>query len=83
MELQIGKWGNSLALRLPSEVVKSLHLREGARVELTLNGASQATLSPVRQKFDKEAYMRQVRALTDSMPMTESVIREMRDGARY
>lgn len=83
MELQIARWGNSLALRLPSEVVKALHLQDGAKVDLALNGTSQAVLSPVKPKFDKAAYMRDVRALTMSMPMTESVVRQMRDDARY
>lgn len=83
MELQIGKWGNSLALRLPSDVAREMGLREGARIELTLNDASQALLSPVRPRFDKAAYLRRTRELTDRMPMTDSVIDELRRGARY
>ena len=83
MELQVGKWGNSLALRLPSEVVKRMNLQEGARVQLSLDSKGAALLTADRPYFDKEGYMRRVRELTSSMPMTESVIREMRDGARY
>lgn len=83
MELQVGKWGNSLALRLPSEVVKGLGLRDGARVELSLNDASHAVLSPVKPRFDKTSYMRRARELTERMPITESVIDELRRGARY
>jgi antitoxin MazE len=29
MKMQIGKWGNSLAVRLPKEVVDCLNLKEG------------------------------------------------------
>jgi antitoxin MazE len=83
MELQVGKWGNSLALRLPSEVVKRMNLQEGARVQLSMDSRGAALLTNERPPFDKEGYLRRVRELTDNMPMTESVIREMRDGARY
>jgi antitoxin MazE len=32
--MQIAKWGNSLAVRLPAQLVRELGLREGDRVEL-------------------------------------------------
>ena len=37
MNIQISKWGNSLALRIPAEVVKQIHLKEGDQVEATLS----------------------------------------------
>ena len=41
MDLQVAKWGNSLALRIPSEIVRQLGLREGTTVEaqLTVDGS--------------------------------------------
>jgi antitoxin MazE len=36
--MQIAKWGNSLAVRLPSTVVKALGLKEGDQVEVTVRG---------------------------------------------
>jgi antitoxin MazE len=82
MELQIGKWGNSLALRLPSTVVKKMNLREGAKVELAVQSDGSATLTAPKV-FDLPGYMAEVRAITQNMPMTSSVIEEMRDDARY
>jgi antitoxin MazE len=32
--MQIGKWGNSLAVRLPASIVEALKLREGDDVEI-------------------------------------------------
>jgi antitoxin MazE len=32
--MQVAKWGNSLAIRLPRSVVKVLGLKEGDRVEI-------------------------------------------------
>ena len=36
--MQVSKWGNSLAVRLPKAVVKALKLREGDRIEITIAG---------------------------------------------
>ena len=35
------------------------------------------------QTFDLSAYMAEVRSITKSMPVTPSVIEDMRDDARY
>jgi antitoxin MazE len=32
--MQVGKWGNSLAVRLPAAVVEALDLKEGDEVEI-------------------------------------------------
>lgn len=33
--MQVAKWGNSLAVRLPSELVRELGLKEGDHIDLT------------------------------------------------
>lgn len=52
METTIQKWGNSLGVRLPKQVVKKLALQEGTRVEVReekkaviISPASQAKIS--------------------------------------
>jgi antitoxin MazE len=37
MQTKIARWGNSLAVRLPAEVVRDLGFQEGQIVELTAN----------------------------------------------
>lgn len=37
--MQVAKWGNSLAVRLPSVVVEALELKEGDDVEIHVAGA--------------------------------------------
>ena len=32
--MQVGKWGNSLAVRLPAAVVEALQLREGDEIQI-------------------------------------------------
>ena len=46
MRVNVAKWGNSAALRLPKAVVEQLGLAPGSEVELTLNGR-EATLKAV------------------------------------
>jgi antitoxin MazE len=36
--MQVSKWGNSLAVRLPSAVVEALELKEGDQIEICVAG---------------------------------------------
>jgi antitoxin MazE len=36
--MRVSKWGNSLAVRLPNTIVKSLKLKSGDEVEIVLRG---------------------------------------------
>jgi antitoxin MazE len=38
MTAQVGRWGNSLAVRIPGAYVKDLGLREGMELEVSLVG---------------------------------------------
>jgi antitoxin MazE len=37
--MQVAKWGNSLAIRIPAGVVKVLDLKEGDEIEISVAGA--------------------------------------------
>jgi len=37
--MQVAKWGNSLAVRLPAAVVEALRLKEGDEIEIQVAGA--------------------------------------------
>ena len=39
--MQVAKWGNSLAVRLPASVVEALKLKEGDDIEIHVDGARQ------------------------------------------
>jgi len=34
--MQVSKWGNSLAVRLPSQVVEALNLKDGDQIEIRI-----------------------------------------------
>ena len=37
--MQVSKWGNSLAVRLPATIVEALHLKDGDDIEIHVVGA--------------------------------------------
>lgn len=82
MKLQIAKWGNSLAVRLPVECTRATGLKEGDSVEASITPAGGITLSP-EKPFDKAAFLNRLAKLHSAMPMTESVVEQMRQEARY
>ncbi len=43
--MQVARWGNSLALRLPSSVVKALDLKEGDDVTVDVAGDRQLEIA--------------------------------------
>lgn len=81
MDLQVAKWGNSLALRIPSEVVRRLGLREGATVEAQITVDGSLSIRPAQ--WDRKAFAAELDQARTTMPMSEPVMRELRSGARY
>ena len=82
MRLQLAKWGNSLAVRLPVECVRATGLRQGDSVDAEITPAGSITLTPAKA-FDKALFLQRMRKLRQGMPMTESVVDQMRREARY
>lgn len=82
MQLQIAKWGNSLAVRLPATVTKQLHIHDGDSIELNLNKQGELVLTPAKV-FDKAAFMQSLSAHIKQQPKTKPVIEAMRHSERY
>jgi antitoxin MazE len=54
--MQVSKWGNSLAVRLPAAVVDALKLKEGEQIEIHVAGAR--TLEVARKPTPRDLLMR-------------------------
>ena len=54
--MQVSKWGNSLAVRLPRAVVEALKLKEGDEIEITVVGARLLEIS--RDRGREQALVR-------------------------
>ena len=82
MKLQVAKWGNSLAVRLPAKCTRAAGLREGDTVEAEITPAGEITLTPAKP-FDKAAFLARTRKRRAAMPITKPVVERMRKEARY
>jgi antitoxin MazE len=85
MELSIGKWGNSLALRLPTEVARMMRVTEGSKLSFELDASSgRAVLEkPKNDNFDFKQHLAAVREHTRTIKATPNSVRLMRDTERY
>lgn len=63
--MQVSKWGNSLAIRIPASVVKALQLKEGDNVEIVVDG--EKSLS-IRKSADASELIERVRKLRGKLP---------------
>ena len=63
--MQVGKWGNSLAVRLPAAVVEALGLKEGDEIQIEVAG--ERTFRVERDRTREEALER-LRALAWKLP---------------
>ena len=81
MNLRIAKWGNNLALRIPSAIARQLGLHDGdlLRAQVLADGAP--TIRPAG--WSRAAFAAELGQARDALPMGSSVIDELRQGARY
>ena len=59
--MQVAKWGNSLAVRLPAAVVEALDLREGDQIEIRIVGKREFEVTRDRTKEKALARLRKLR----------------------
>jgi antitoxin MazE len=81
MNLQIAKWGNSLALRIPADYVRIIGIKEGDQVQTSITVDGGISIRPA--KWNRKAFADELRQSREGMPMGDSVIEELRRGARY
>jgi antitoxin MazE len=63
--MQVAKWGNSLAVRLPAAVVEALELREGDEIEIHV---ADARRFGVARKPGRDALLKRLRAFRGRLP---------------
>ena len=63
--MQVAKWGNSLAIRLPASVVRALELREGDDIEVLIEGER---VFQIRKKPGTEAVLERLRRFRGKLP---------------
>ena len=83
MRLQISKWGNSLAVRLPASYTKRAGVNNGDYLEANIDASGEIHVVPSAPKVDKAAMLKKISALHKTVPRTTSVMDALRKAARY
>ena len=81
MSLQIAKWGNSLAVRIPADYVRQIGIKEGDRLQAHL-GADGALNLRLAQ-WSRKAFAQELARNSQALPMGTSVMEQLRQDARY
>ena len=63
--MQVAKWGNSLAVRLPAVVVEALTLKEGDEIEIHVVGAR---AFEVKKRAGRRELLAQLRKFRGRLP---------------
>ena len=63
--MQVSKWGNSLAIRLPAAVVEALKLKEGDEVEVHVAGERAFDIA---RDQSRERALKRIRAFRKTLP---------------
>jgi antitoxin MazE len=51
MDVLVAKWGNSLGVRIPTTYARELGLKEGDRVDVSLQDKVELLVKPIRKKL--------------------------------
>ncbi len=63
--MQVSKWGNSFAIRLPAAVVEALKLSEGDDIEVII---ADERVFQIRKKPGKETFLARLRQYRGKLP---------------
>ena len=63
--MQVAKWGNSLAIRLPASVVEALGLKEGDNIDIKIAGTG---TFEVERKPNREEWLKRLRRFRGILP---------------
>jgi antitoxin MazE len=63
--MQVSKWGNSLAVRLPAAVVEALQLKVGDEIEIKVAEVGQFV---IERTPSREALLQRLRAFRGQLP---------------
>lgn len=63
--MQVSKWGNSLAIRIPAVVVEALKLEEGDDIEIVID---EPRVLRIAKKPDRETLITRLRAYRGKLP---------------
>lgn len=81
MNLQIAKWGNSLAVRIPADYLRQIGVKEGDQLQAHVGTDGALNLRPAQ--WNRKAFAAELARDIEALPMGSSVMEQLRTDARY
>ena len=63
--MQVSKWGNSLAIRIPASVTEALQLKEGDDIEVVV---ADTRMFAIRSQSSRDELLAQIKAYRGRLP---------------
>jgi len=79
--LLVSKWGNSLAVRIPTEFTRQANLKDGDQLQIRIGADGSLCLQ--KNDWDRKAFASDLSQAQESMTIGSSVIDTLRNQARY
>lgn len=79
--LLVSKWGNSLAVRIPTEFIRQTNLKDGDQLEIHIGADGSLCLQ--KNDWNRKAFAAELSLAQESLPIGYSVIDALRHQARY
>lgn len=81
MDIQVSRWGNSLAMRLPAEVARRLGVREGDHLQVRLTADGALSIRPAT--WSRRSFAAELAQAREALPQGPAVVADQRAAARY
>lgn len=81
MDLQVARWGNGLALLIPSDVACRVGLRRALTVAAQVTADGTLLIGPAQ--WNRKAFALELIEARNAMPMSALVLEQVRRDARY
>jgi antitoxin MazE len=81
MHLQIAKWGNSLAVRIPADYVRLIGVKDGDHLVAQVGADGGLNLRPPA-RWSRKAFALELAQDAKTLPMGTSVMEQLRQEAR-
>jgi antitoxin MazE len=80
-QLIVSKWGNSLAIRIPTELTRQADIKDGDQLHIHIGADGSLCLQ--KNKWNRKAFAAELIQAQENLPLGSSVMDELRNKARY
>ena len=80
-QLVVSKWGNSLAIRIPTELTRQADIKDGDQLEIHIGADGSLCLQ--KNQWNRKTFSAELAQEQENLPIGSSVMDELRNQVRY